>query len=322
MALLSRLATTLYVFGRELESVEHLARLTRVHAELSLDRSMPRDRRTWPAFMELCGASAPRQVSRDEALRLVLSGPDGPSVRRSVEAARRAAQSVRPSLSTEVYEQVNALYWRALEEGWEGGLYERLHEVELAAQLVAGLVEDTMPHDEAWDFLHLGRFLARAGNVTRVVVRKSRELAAVGEDAVAWSSVLRCLNSFEAYRLGVIAEVRREEVIGFLLFDRASPRSAGFCVAEALASVERVDPGPVSGRSQRALGRLAARFAYADPAEVARAPGRFGTEFDRLQVDVARALRESYFQPLEVAGDGRGAGFSGQPQQQQQQPRQ
>lgn len=318
MALLSRLATTLYVFGRELESAEHLARTLRVHAELSLDRALPRDRKLWLGFLELAGWSAPKPLPRDEAIRLALTDPTGPSLRRSVDASRQAAQSIRPSLSTEVFEQVNALYWRLQEAGWEGDLYGYLHQVELSTQLIAGLADDTMPHDEAWDFLRLGRFFARASNTTRLVVRKSRELARVGEDAMAWSGVLRCCSSFEAYRLRYAAAVGRERVVGFLLLDRQSPRSAGFCVDEALASVRRIGGQAGGGKPERALGRLSAMFAYADPAEVVRGPARFGSDFDRLGVEVARAIREAYFQPIEVASAGGDGERTRQPQQQQQ----
>ncbi len=316
MPLLSRVATTLYVFGRELESAEHLARILRVHSEMSLDRSQPRPGRFWPAFLELAGWPATRSARREKAIGLALGDTAGPSLARSVEAARQAAQAVRPSLSSEVFEQVNLLYWRLRETGWEGGLYDHLHRVELTAQLIGGLIDDTMAHDEAWNFVRLGKFFARAAGVTRLVVRKGVELARAGDDAVAWSSVLRCCSSFEAYQMRRPA-VTRAAVISFLLFDRACPRSAGFSVAESLLTVRRID-GAESGRPpHRALGQLAALFEYADPAEVVRSPASFGSRVDRLAGEVARALREAYFQPIELANSVM-EGLSRQPQQQQQ----
>src|SRR5712692_7187745 len=50
---------------------------------------------------------------------MLLSGTLGPSIRSSVSAARQAAQAVRPSLPTELYEQVNALHWRVQETTWQ-----------------------------------------------------------------------------------------------------------------------------------------------------------------------------------------------------------
>lgn len=316
MALLSRVATTLYVFGRELESAEHLARLLRVHAEMSLDRFLSRGRRFWPAFLELAGWPAVEQVSRDDAIAHVLAGASGPSVGRSIDTARQAAQAVRPSLSTEVFEQANALYWRLQEQGSGDGLYQHLHDVELRIQLICGLVDDTMAHDEAWDFLRLGKFFARAANHTRLVARKAAELARLGEDAVAWSDVLRCCSSFEPYRLRSEA-VSRRHVIAFLLFDRDSPRSAAFCVAEALAAVRRIDGLAAPSPAHRALGQLMALFEYPDPEEVTRAPARFGLRVERLATEVARELRRAYFQPVQLVGSG-GDDFNAQPQQQQQ----
>src|SRR2546423_4436149 len=102
MALLSRVATVLYVLGRDLERTEHLARLLRIHWELSLDRSLPRGRRFWPRFLELAGRPPGTRAGRDEAVDLALLDSAGPSVRQSMESVRWAAQAVRPSLSTEV----------------------------------------------------------------------------------------------------------------------------------------------------------------------------------------------------------------------------
>ena len=154
-----RVATVLYVLGRDLERTEHLARTLRVHFELSLDRSLPRGNRFWPDVLALTGRDVTGAMSRDQAVGLMLGDRSGPSLRRSMESARTAAQAVRPSISIEVWEQVNALYWRLAEAGWQGELYAFLHQVELGTQLIAGLVDDTMAHDDSWNFVRLGKQL-------------------------------------------------------------------------------------------------------------------------------------------------------------------
>src|ERR1041385_8761992 len=116
-----------------------------------------------------------------------------------MESARRAAQAVRPSLSMEVWEQVNALYWRVSDDAFADGPSDALRRVEMGTQLIAGLVDDTMAHDEAWRFVKLGKHLRRAANVTRLVTHKWRELAGQADDAIAWAGVLRCCASLEAF---------------------------------------------------------------------------------------------------------------------------
>lgn len=318
MALLSRVATLLYVLGRDLERTEHLARLLRVQSELSLDRSLPRGRRFWPDFLELAGWAAPAYCSREQAIELALGDPAGPSLRTSMESARRAARAVRPSLSIEVWEQVNSLYWRLQDAGWRGHLYEYLHEIELGTQLIGGLVDDTMAHDEAWAFVRLGKYLERATNLTSTVARKSQELVRYRDDAVAWASVLRCCAAFEAFRMQFEAPISGDKVTRFVLLDLASPRSAAFCVGVALAAVRHVE-GPDSGSAPlRLLGQLSAMFEYADPGVVGAAPGVFGAQFDRLLRALHRVLREAYFRPSQLALNVQQDELTRQPQQQQQ----
>src|SRR2546422_8637100 len=69
-------------------------------------------------FMELAGWHASDTGKREQAVEMVVAGTLGPSVRASIAAARLAAQAVRPSLPSELYEQVNALHWRGPGKGW------------------------------------------------------------------------------------------------------------------------------------------------------------------------------------------------------------
>src|SRR6202521_941000 len=175
--MLSRAATSLTLLGRHLERADHLARILGVHVSLSLDRTDEPGPEFWTRFMELAGWPGSDPRGRDEAVEVTITGTLGPSVRASVAAARIAAQAVRPSLPTELYEQVNALHWRAQEAPFQRDLYPFLMDVQMSIRLVDGLLEDTMFHDQARDFVRLGKFVERAGNVTLVVTRKTAELA-------------------------------------------------------------------------------------------------------------------------------------------------
>jgi uncharacterized alpha-E superfamily protein len=308
----------LYVLGRDVERTEHLARLLRVHFELSIDRPSTSGRRFWSDFLQLAGWSTPEHAVRELAVRLAMNDHDGPSLRRTMESARHAAQAVRPSLSIEVWEQVNALYWRLSDAGWQGGPSDYLRQVEMGTQLVAGLVDDSMAHDEAWSFVKLGKYLERAVSVVRLVRRKRGELAEQTEDPIAWAAVLRCCGSLEAFRLRHGAFLGADEVSRFLLLDRLSPRSVGFCIGEALAAARAIDGPARESAPHRVLGRLFATFQYADPARAGSAPGDLAARFDELDVELRRALRESYFQPSRHSLDLVGDQLVRSPQQQQQ----
>ena len=241
--MLSRAATSLTLLGRHLERADHLARILGVHVSLSLDRTDEPGPEFWTRFMELAGWPGSDTKRRAQAVEVVITGSLGPSVRASVSAARLAAQAVRPSLPSELYEQVNALHWRVQQPTWERDLYPFLTDVQLTNRLVDGLLMDTMQHDEPRDFVRLGKFLERTANVTAVVTRKTAELADAPEDTLEWSAVLKSCFAFESYQSRYSGGVIPEHVIECLLLDPTLPRSARFSAQVALDSVSRID-GP------------------------------------------------------------------------------
>jgi len=316
--MLSRGATSLTLLGRHLERADHLARILGVHVALSLDRTDEPGPNFWIRFMELAGWPSVTTGRRDQAVEMLVGGTLGPSVRSSIESARTAAQAVRPSLPSELYEQVNALHWRVHEAAWQPDLYPFLTDVQLSIRLVDGLMEDTMSHDEARDFVRLGKFLERAGNVTALVTRKSAELADAPEDALEWTAVLKSCFAFESYQARYSGGVTPEHVIECLLLDAALPRSARFAVGVALESVSRIDGPGRRSRPRRLLTRLDSVFEQADTQWVAENPRDFDAQCGDLLRQLVVAMREAYFHPSKVPASVMGDEGRAMPQQQQQ----
>lgn len=318
--MLSRAATSLTLLGRHLERADHLARILGVHVALSLDRTDEPGPEFWNRFMELAGWPGSDTKRRDQAVEVVITGTMGPSVRASVAAARQAAQAVRPSLPSELYEQVNALHWRVQEATWQPDLYPFLSDVQLTVRLVDGLLMDTMQLGEPRDFVRLGKFLERTANVTAIVTRKSAELADAPEDALEWSAVLKSCFAFESYQARYSGGVTPESVIECLLLDPTLPRSARFSTQVALDSVSRIDGPGRRSKPKRLLSRLHTTFMEADVQMVAEHPREFETEFKGVMRQLELAMRETYFHPSKVPANVLGDEGHAMPQQQQQQP--
>ena len=317
-AMLSRAATSLTLLGRHLERADHLARILGVHVALSLDRTDEPGPDFWTRFMELAGWPGSNTGRRDQAVEMVVTGTLGPSVQASVSAARLAAQAVRPSLPSELYEQVNALHWRVQERPWQPDLYPFLTDVQLSIRLVDGLLEDTMSHNEARDFVRLGKFLERAANVTVLVTRKSAELADHLEDTLEWTAVLKSAFAFESYQARYSGGVTPEHVIECLLLDAALPRSARFAATEAHESVTRIDGVGHRSRPRRLLSRLRALFETRETESIAEHPRDFEAECRALLRQLEMAMRETYFHPSKVPAGVMGDEGRAMPQQQQQ----
>jgi uncharacterized alpha-E superfamily protein len=316
--MLSRAATSLTLLGRHLERADHLARILGVHVALSLDRTDEPGPEFWTRFMELAGWPGSNTSRRDQAVEVVITGSLGPSVRSSVAAARLAAQAVRPSLPSELYEQVNALHWRVQEPTWEPDLYPFLTDVQLSVRLVDGLLMDTMQHDEPRDFVRLGKFVERTTNVTTIVTRKSAELAEAPEDALEWSAVLKSCFAFESYQSRYSGGVTAERVIEFLLLDPTLPRSARFSAQVALDSVSRIDGPGRRSKPRRLLSRLHSMFVQAGTELVAEHPREFESECRDALRQLELAMRETYFHPSKVPANVIGDEGRAMPQQQQQ----
>ena len=314
--MLSRVASALYRTARQMERADHLARILDVHAGVFLDRPGAVAADYWPRFLALADIAAPEGTGEVLATELSLDG-----VRDAVAGARRLALAIRPSISTEVFEQLNVLHWK-LQESRAELLHDQLHDhllkVQLGVHLVVGLIEDTMAHDEAWDFLRLGKYIERAGAVTQLVTRKLSELAG-NDDPVLWAGVLKCCSGFEAYRNRFSAPVTAGRVAAFLLLDRTLPRSAGFCVNEALWSVRRIDGPEEQSQPHRLLGRLSALFDYTEEAEVSADALGFQKSFFDLAFPLERALHNHYFQPNQVVVEQSQPPVWAQTPQQQQQ---
>ncbi len=319
--MLSRAATSLTLFGRHLERADHLARILNVHVGLSLDRTDEPGPDFWMRFMQLAGWRGSDTGRRDQAIEMVIAGTLGPSVRSSIAAARLAAQAVRPSLPSELYEHVNALHWRVQSAAWTPDLYPFLNGVQMSIRLADGLLEDTMLHDDARDFVRLGKFVERAANVTTTVTAKAAELADSPEDALEWTAVLKSCFAFESYQARYSGGVTPEQVIQCLVFDRALPRSATFSATAAVEAVARIDGEGRRSRPRKLLGRFRMLFEQANPEAISEHPLEFEAEARGLLRQLEVAMRETYFHPSKVSTSVTGDEERAMPQQQQQAPR-
>jgi uncharacterized alpha-E superfamily protein len=299
--MLSRAAGALYRLGRDLERADHLARLLDVHQTLWLDRGSDGGAGFWTRLDSLAGWPAATAGKPRRTVDNLVSGVDGPSIQGCMEAARRGALAFRPSLASEVFEQLNILYWHLEEADGKRDLHGLLTRVQLGVHLVFGLIDGNMAHDEVWDFITMGRQLERAENVTRLVTQKTEELT--DAEPVEWAAVLKCCSALEAYRMRYSAPVTSGRVAGFLLLDRDLPRSAAHCVRQALAAVSRIDPPGQRSRPHRLLGQLAALLDYADEGEVAADPKAFSASFHRVTRELEQALVTTYFQPSKIPSD-------------------
>ena len=294
--MLSRVAGSLYRAGTAVEHADHVARTMDVHVTLALDRGGRRDPEFWPRVLSLLEIEAETVRDHREAVQMAVFGSGPRSLRQSIHDARQEAMSVRPSISSEVYESLNQLHWALAESRRDVLVHDFAAWVQREVALLYGLIDETMDHDERWEFLRLGRQLERAGNGVRLVTRKLEWLRGV-DDAIEWAAVLRSCSAFEAYRWRFSAGVEPVQVVRFLLLDQTLPRSARCAIAEALVSVRRIDSAGEPSEPHRLLGQLSGLFEYTVAHQVVADPAGFGGACADLAAAVSDSLASTYFRP-------------------------
>jgi uncharacterized alpha-E superfamily protein len=292
--LLSRVADSVYWMGRYIERAENVARFVSVNLMLMID--LPAEGgNQWQPIVDTSGDAAVFRerygtATRDNVIHFLTTDVKNPnSIASCVRAARENARSVRETISSEMWEQVNSLYLM-LQSSGNTDIGSVFHDVRMACHLFQGVTDSTMSHNEAWHFIRLGQALERADKTTRLLDVKYFILLPLVSDVgtpyddVQWSAVLKSVSGFEMYRKRY-GRIAPERIVEFMLLDNEFPRAVRYCLGRAdrsLHAITGTPPGAFSCTSEQRLGLLRSELDYA-PVENVFAQGLH--EFlDGLQV--------------------------------------
>lgn len=270
--LLSRVADSVYWLGRYMERAENVARFIGVNLNLQLDLPLDPAQQWQPlidtsgdtdVFKERFGAAA-----QDNVIAFLAYDADNPnSIYSCLTAARENARSVRETISSEMWEQVNSMYLQLQSQRempdpeW---LTDVFRDIRLGAHMFQGITDATMTHNEAWHFVRLGRKMERADKTSRILDVKYfmllPSLRDVGTpyDDIQWSAVLRSVSGFEMYRKKY-GRITPRDIVEFLVLDREFPRSVHYCIRCADESLHAVTGAPMGSYrypSEQSMGML------------------------------------------------------------------
>jgi uncharacterized alpha-E superfamily protein len=283
---LSRVADSIYWMNRYMERAENTARFIDVNLNLMLDLP-PGSNEQWEPLVRTT-ADLPlfrehyRESTRSNVCEFLSFDPDNPnSIIRCVHAARENARSVRDTISSEMWEQVNTFHLMVRHAAFARNredyhlFYSRVkHE----AHMFAGITDATMSHGEGFHFGRLGRMIERADKTSRLLdVKYFILLPTVSDvgtpyDDLQWSALLKSTSALEMFRKR-FGRIQPERVADFLILDREFPRSILFCLERAEDSLRMITGAPMGtfdNDAQQLLGRLCARLRYVRIEEVIR----------------------------------------------------
>ena len=314
--LLSRVADSLYWIARYLERAEHTARVIEVGLDLGLGRTMASTRGAADrlyASVDVLGAAAGGAERASLLSAALFDLANRNSVAGCVTAARENGRQVREEISSDMWEQLNALFLavRQLQSTIDRDARQRslCRTVIEGIHLFQGITDATMGHGEGWQYLQAGRFIERAGSTAGLIDRFLID-GAIQEDgrleSIDWVALLRSCCALEAYCRHYTADVRRERVTEFLLLNADFPRSVRFAAARlesAVLALARASGRGAGGRTDRFVGRLHSSLDYGQIDEIlSDNPHAYLAGISRQCAQVHAALYQTYIAyPIESA---------------------
>jgi uncharacterized alpha-E superfamily protein len=260
--MLSRIAESFFWLGRYVERAEATARLLSEHHQLLVeDRSVPEDIGCAMLLDALTMPTDGVETAQDLVRVVVGSELESSTISGAVSSARTNARAVRDSLSQDTFEALNSAHL-ALAGGiaFTASPGVALHRVLERLLVVNGVVDWTMPRDEAYQFMVLGRELERIDMVGRLLSIRHDEMWPSSGPAAA----LRAAGALSPY-LRTGRPLNASDVRRFLVLDATFPRSMRSCAADAEDAVRGLQQLGVSdsGSLLREVGMLRSELEYA-----------------------------------------------------------
>ncbi|MGE0449356.1 MAG: alpha-E domain-containing protein [Vicinamibacterales bacterium] len=295
--LLSRVADSVYWIARYIERAENVARFIGVNLNLQIDLPLA-PAHQWQPLIETSGdweafhARYPEATQNRVIEYLTYDQDNANSIASCLRQARENARSVRETISSEMWEQINSMHLRIQRQTLPQPerLLDAFREIRLACHEFQGIADATMSHNEAWHFLRLGRKLERADKTSRILDVKyfmllpSTKDVGTPYDDIHWAAVLKSVSGFEMYRKK-FGRISPADVVDFLVRDDEFPRSIRFCVrcaSDSLHAITGTPSGAFRYVSEQLLGQLRAELDFTSVPGIVR--GGLHEYLDRLQL--------------------------------------
>lgn len=246
MKLLSRVAERLYWLARYLERTENTARLIKSYNNLIMDIPIG----TEPSWMILVDILDERnrysKIFRNEneqnVHKFLVEKPSVTcGIHYSIAQARENMRTTRDVLPEEAWEYTNGLFLYSSENRTKHSRRQSrlayLDEIIQRCQMISGLIDSTLPRDNAYHFIKIGCLLERADMTVRIIDVGAgdiidREGINDAIDPILWGSLLEALSAKSAYRKAVSPIVEKNPIVDFLFKAENFPRSIYFCLRE------------------------------------------------------------------------------------------
>lgn len=314
--MLSSTAEHLYWMARSMERAENTARMLDVTYRLSLlKQSSLEAHHEWRAMLSISGLHEDFEARYEvpdsgNVLHFMALDEKNPgSIYNSIFRARENARAVRGSITSEMWEALNATWLemrRIHKSGIDADGISRFFDwVKERSHLSRGIAHGTMLRDNSFRFIRLGSFLERADNTARILDVKYHillpSLKDIGgaADYYQWSSLLRSVSAFESYRKVYRDQITPKRVTELLVLRPDMARSLITCMNEVNRLLHEID-GPRAAELLRQCALLRNKL-HTDTIDDIFAYGlhEYISEFLEKIYDLGNLVNTTYFWPTE-----------------------
>jgi uncharacterized alpha-E superfamily protein len=308
--MISRVAEHCFWMNRYLERLENTARILDVNQTMLLDFQVPVEHQ-WRPLLIISGIhDMPGEAEAERVqYHMTWERDNLSSIASSLAGARENARIIREVISAEMWERMNYYYlWmqspsaRNLYDTNRSDFYNQIKRIN---QLLHGISEGTMAHQEGWEFFQLGQYLERASQTGRILDVKYHMLLPRTEDVgtpvdnAHWVAILMSCSGYEAFHRFRGTMDQGISVADFLIFDSAFPRSVRYCLRRCQEAVHAISRRPISqpgNDCERGLLSLLGWLQLVNIEDLVRAGlhESLTSVIDRIH-DLGQAIHQTYF---------------------------
>ncbi|QTF10182.1 alpha-E domain-containing protein [Brenneria izadpanahii] len=251
--MLSRTASELYWMARYLERAESLARVLDVTYKLSM---MPRHSQQLRDLALPLNLTYTHELFQERYARFsmnnllnffALDSQNPSSIYSCIEMAWNNAHAVRGSLSSEVWECINATRIDIRNLRGQGvdkiGIDAFFDWVKERAHLFRGAMFGTLLRGDAQSFIRLGTLIERADATAQLLNLKTQQLNSDSDPVREYyrlDTLLRAVSAREAYHSIYRQPISRETVTELLVLRADVPRSLHACLDDLVQQLEAI----------------------------------------------------------------------------------
>ena len=265
----------------------------------------------WRAMLSISGLHEDFEARYDEPSAdnvmhfMALDDKNPGSIYNSIFTARENARAIRGSITSEMWEALNAT-WLEMHQIQTGGIAEdgvaRFFEwVKERSHLSRGIAHGTLLRDDTFRFLRLGSYVERADNTARILDVKYHillpSLSDIGgaADYYQWGALLRSVSAFESYRKVYRDLITPKRVAELLILRPDMPRSLTSCMNEVNRLLQEIN-GPRATELLRRCGRLHGELRFGSIDDIfERGLHEYLSEFLERIYDLGDLINTTYF---------------------------